>query len=249
MKLTKFNVVSLCLVILVILIMIGRIFDMQALSDYAWILVFPFFAYLYYGLTKGHNHFFGFFLIGFAIVEVLKLVLIENDFLGYYGSNYLIIATYSSLIIFLTKDLSIKRLIKEFKLPLIVLTVFNAYIIYALNDMILADNSISTNSFEFVTEVVYNVLILLLLSCSLIHYLYHQTKQALLLFLASVCIVFSEMVQVAYLFISSEQVLEIIYSLLMGIGFYFLYVYIKIKHFEVKKSDLKTDSITPDVIL
>ena len=72
MKLTKFNVVSLCLVILVILTMIGRIFDMQALSDYAWILVFPFFAYLYYGLTKGHNHFFGFFLNTGVVIFKLK---------------------------------------------------------------------------------------------------------------------------------------------------------------------------------
>ena len=240
MKLTKFNVVSMCLVILVLFVMTGRIFDMPVMSDYSWIFVFPLFAYLYYGLTKEHNHFFGFFLIGFSIVEILKIVFAGNELIGVYTANYLIIATYLSLIIFLVKDLKVEKIIKEFKLPMIVLVVFNAYIIYALNEMILEDPRVETNSLEFVVNVVYNVFIQLVLSLALIHYLYHQTKQSLLLFLASVCIVFSEMVQVAYLFISSEQVLEIIYSLLMGLGFYFLYVYIKIKHFESYKTESPT---------
>lgn len=237
MKLTKFNVVSMCLVILVLFILTGRIFDMPIMSDYSWIFVFPLFAYLYYGLTKEHNHFFGFFLIGFSIVETLKIVFSGNELIGVYGANYLIIATYLSLIIFLVKDLDIKKIFKDFKLPMIVLVVFNAYIIYALNEMILEDPKVETSSLEFVTNVIYNVFIQLVLSLALIHYLYHQTKQSLLLFLASVCIVFSEMVQVAYLFISSEQILEIIYSMLMGLGFYFLYVYIKIRHFDSYKTE------------
>ncbi|WP_281846673.1 hypothetical protein [Olleya namhaensis] len=237
MKLTKFNVVSMCLVILVLFILTGRIFDMPIMSDYSWIFVFPLFAYLYYGLTKEHNHFFGFFLIGFSIVEMLKIVFSGNELIGVYGANYLIIATYLSLIIFLVKDLDIKKIFKDFKLPMIVLVVFNAYIIYALNEMILEDPKVETSSLEFVTNVIYNVFIQLVLSLALIHYLYHQTKQSLLLFLASVCIVFSEMVQVAYLFISSEQILEIIYSMLMGLGFYFLYVYIKIRHFDSYKTE------------
>lgn len=210
---------------------------MPIMSDYSWIFVFPLFAYLYYGLTKEHNHFFGFFLIGFSIVEMLKIVFNGNELIGVYGANYLIIATYLSLIIFLVKDLEIKKIFKDFKLPMIVLVVFNVYIIYALNEMILEDPKVETSSLEFVTNVIYNVFIQLVLSLALIHYLYHQTKQSLLLFLASVCIVFSEMVQVAYLFISSEQILEIIYSMLMGLGFYFLYVYIKIRHFDSYKTE------------
>ena len=168
---------------------------------------------------------------------MLKIVFSGNELIGVYGANYLIIATYLSLIIFLVKDLEIKKIFKDFKLPMIVLVVFNVYIIYALNEMILEDPKVETSSLEFVTNVIYNVFIQLVLSLALIHYLYHQTKQSLLLFLASVCIVFSEMVQVAYLFISSEQILEIIYSMLMGLGFYFLYVYIKIRHFDSYKTE------------
>ncbi len=236
MKLTKFNIVSIILVVLVILVMVGRVFDVPMLSDYSWILVFPLFAYLYYGQAKQNNHFFGFFLIGFSIVEILKTVTYGySQFLSYYVANYLAIASYASLLIFLIKDFNIKLLFKAFKLPLIVLAIFNTYIIYVLNQMIMQDEAIVIYSMDFAIEVAYNVLILLVLSLSLVHYLYHETKQGLLLFLASVCIVFSEMVQVAYLFISSEQLLQIAYTSLIGVGFYFLYMYIKLKYIDNKK--------------
>ncbi|WP_292948551.1 hypothetical protein [Olleya sp. UBA1516] len=215
--------------------MAGRIFDAPTLSDYSWILVFPFFAYLYYSQTKQTNHYFGFFLIGFSLVEILKIVFYGNDTMAYYVANYLVIATYTSLIIFLVKDFNIKLLLKEFKLHIIVLLIFNAYIIYVLNQMIMQDAKLAVYSLDFIIEVTYNVLILLVLSLSLIHYLYHETKQGLLLFLASVCIVFSEMVQVAYLFISSAYLLQMVYTALIGVGFYFLYVYIKIKYKSTQK--------------
>ncbi|WGD34803.1 hypothetical protein [Olleya sp. YS] len=235
MKLTKFNIVSTLLIILVVLTMVGRLFNVPELSNYAWITIFPFFAYLYYGQAKQKNHFFGFFLLSFSIAEILKIVFKGNQLLSYHCSNTLIIAAYLSLVIFLVKDINLRLLVKEFKLHLIVLTVFNTYIIYALNQMIMQDETLVVNTLDFAMEVTYNVLILLVLSLSLVHYLYHETKHGLLLFLASVCIVFSEMVQVAYLFISSEQLLQITYSILMGIGFYFLYVYIKMKYLAIQK--------------
>ena len=48
------------------------------------------------------------------------------------------------------------------------------------------DQSLVVNTLGFAIEVTYNVLILLVLSLSLVHYLYHETKHGLLLFLASV---------------------------------------------------------------
>ncbi|QXP58233.1 hypothetical protein [Olleya sp. HaHaR_3_96] len=241
MQFTRFNIVSVLLVILAVVIMVGRIFDCPQLSNYAWIGVFPLLTYLYYCHAKGQNNYFGFFLIAFSIVEFLKIIFDTSNALAYYAANCLNIVAYASLIIFLVKGIKLKRLFREFKLHLIILLIFNAYIIYVLNQMIMQDDDLAVNSIDFIMEVTYNVLILLVLSLSLIHYLYHDTKQGLLLFLASVCIVFSEMVQVAYLFISSEQLLHISYSVLMGLGFYFLYVYIKIKHTETNETPKKVE--------
>ncbi|MGB6267932.1 MAG: hypothetical protein WBF67_02900 [Olleya sp.] len=235
MKFNNFNIVTILLCILVILTLIGRLLNFQELFNYSWALIFPVFTYLYYSQKQQINHFFGFFLIGFSIAEFLKLDFIISRVFNYYLSNGFVVAGYISLLIFLIKDFNLKKLIKRLKLQLIVLIAFNAYLIFVLNQMILQDKDIILYTFDFALEVIYNLQILLLLSSSLLHYLYHETKKSLLLFFASVCIVFSEMVQVAYLFISSEQLLQIAYTLLMGIGFYFLYIYIKIRQLQLNK--------------
>ena len=76
-----------------------------------------------------------------------------------------------------------------------------------------------------------------MLSTSLMYYLHNLNKQSLLLFLACVCIVFSEMIQVAYVFITAEIFLKMIYSLLMAIGFGLIYYYTLI---DVKRRQLIT---------
>ncbi len=232
MKLNNFNIVSAILCLLVILTILGRLFSFQELFEYSWALIFPMLAYLYYSQKQNISHFFGFFLIGFSLAEFFKLDFIPN---AYHVSNGFVAAGYILLLIFLVKDFNLKALIKKFKLQLVVLLVFNMYLVFALNQMILQDKDIVINTFDFAFEVIYNIQILLLLSFSLLHYLYHETQKGLLLFLASVCIVFSEMIQVAYLFISSEQLLQIAYTLLMGVGFYFLYNYIKIRQFQLNE--------------
>ncbi|WP_148256150.1 hypothetical protein [Lacinutrix sp. 5H-3-7-4] len=125
--------------------------------------------------------------------------------------------------------MSFTVLFQKFKLHIAVLTIFNGYLIYTLNQMILADNSIEVYTFNFLLECLYNVCVLLILSFSLLNYLYHDTRRGLLLFLASVCIVFSEMIQVAYIFVSSVYILNIAYSLLLIVGFFLVYVYITSK--------------------
>lgn len=103
--------------------------------------------------------------------------------------------------------------------------------------MILQDETLEVNTIIFYVEVMYNVLILLMLSTSLMYYLHNLNKQSLLLFLACVCIVFSEMIQVAYVFITAEIFLKIIYSILMAIGFGLIYYYTLI---DVKRKKLIT---------
>ncbi|WAC02048.1 hypothetical protein N7U66_19975 [Lacinutrix neustonica] len=107
-----------------------------------------------------------------------------------------------------------------------VLIGFNLYTIFFLNQMILSDSAIEIYTLNFFLECTYNVCILLILSISLLNYLYHDSKRGLLLFLASVCIVFSEMVQVAYIFVSADYLLNVVYALLLVTGFYIVYVYI-----------------------
>ena len=237
MKLSKYKTISLVLVTLVVLTIFGNLFQIKILSEIAWILILPTLL-VFYSVYQGKKDIlFIIFLVGFALSEILKLWFITSEMLYYYASYICIMVAYSSLIIFFLKGIKFKKLLKNFKLHLIILLVFNLYILYTLNEMILQDETVEVFTFIFFIEVVYNVLILLMLSISLLYYLHNESKQALLLFLACVCIVFSEMIQVAYVFITAEIFLRIGYSLLMAIGFGFIYFYTLL---EVKKRKLIT---------
>ena len=51
----------------------------------------------------------------------------------------------------------------------------------------------------------------------------NDTRKSLILFLASMCIVFSEIVQIAYYYLSETSGLSNIYSLLLVAAFYLFY--------------------------
>ncbi|UAB75397.1 hypothetical protein [Mesoflavibacter sp. SCSIO 43206] len=226
MKLNKYKTVTFVLVILVVISLFGNLFQNNILSEIAWVLILPTLIYFYSIKKKHKNVFFTVFLIGFAISEFFKMWIFTSELFNHYISYVFIMTAYCSLITFFLKGMDAKRLIKKFKFHIFILITFNLYILYTLNQMILQDDSLEVFTFLFFLEVFYNLLILSILSMSLLYYLYTETKQALLLFLACVCIVFSEMIQVAYYFITEEIFLKIGYIVLMAIGFSFIYFYI-----------------------
>lgn len=225
MKINKYKAISAILVVLVLLTILGNVFQIRKLSEIAWISILPTLLVFYSMFKNKKDVFFIVFLIGFALSEIFKLWFITSEFIYYNLSNFSIIIGYISLLIFFFKGMNLKVLFKKFKFHILILSIFNVYILYTLNQMILHDPTLKIDTLSFFMEVVYNVLILMLLSVSLMYYLYNESKQALLLFLASVCIVFSEMIQVAYVFISAEIFLRIGYLILMAIGFGFIYFY------------------------
>ena len=237
MKLSKYKTITLTLVILVVISLLGNLFQNNVLSEIAWVLILPTLIFFYTSFKGKKSILFIVFLSGFAISEILKLWFITSEVIYYYTSYAFIMLAYSSLIILFIKGIKFKKLIKYFKFHLIILVAFNLYILYTLNEMILQDETLEVNTFIFYVEVMYNVLILLMLSTSLMYYLHNLNKQSLLLFLACVCIVFSEMIQVAYVFITAEIFLKMIYSILMAIGFGLIYYYTLI---DVKRRQLIT---------
>ncbi|MFB9057892.1 hypothetical protein ACFFU9_14190 [Mariniflexile ostreae] len=105
-----------------------------------------------------------------------------------------------------------------------VLSALNIYIIYVLQIII---NPYIVDSEEYVpeyfVELIYNIVMLLVLSLSLINYFYMDNKKALLLFIASLCIVFSEVFNIAYLYVTETNMLNSISSALAILAFFFYY--------------------------
>ncbi|WP_055446520.1 hypothetical protein [Lacinutrix mariniflava] len=226
MKITKLRLVTGLLIVIACLFLVGVLLDLETMANLSRAFILPFFVYLFFTESKITSKFFALFLIFCAFAEGVKVVLYLDTPLLANVSNIAYILGYISLLIYMAQSIKVERLFTKFKIPIIVLTVFNFYLIFVLNQMILADDTITVYTFEFLIECTYNICILLVLSFSLINYLYHDSKKGLTLFLASVCIVFSEMVQVAYIYVSSEYILSVTYSILLIVGFYLIYVYI-----------------------
>ena len=226
MKITKLQLVTVLLMAVTSVFLVGVLLNLETLTNISRALILPFFVYLYLTQSETKSKHFAVFLMSFAFAECIKVIMYLDASNLYSLCSVAYIFGYLNLLVYIAKSVNYKKLMTKFKLPIIILIVFNGYLVLALNQMILAENTIEVYTFNFLIECAYNICILLVLSFSLLNYLYHDSKKGLLLFLASVCIVFSEVVQVAYLFVSSEYILSVAYALLLIVGFYLVYAYI-----------------------
>ncbi|WP_372755268.1 hypothetical protein [Mariniflexile sp.] len=184
-------------------------------------IILPTVTLLYCLSVKRKSLFFTFFLVLFSVSDLL--VLIENFLpgkLNYDIGNVLYILAYASLIIEIGRSISFPHILKNYKLHLFVLAVLNIYIIYVLQ--VIVGPHYQKGS-VFYIELIYNVLILLLLSMSLLNYFYHDNVKSFYLFLASLFIVFGEVLWIAYTYIAERNLLNVISTTLFGLSCYFFF--------------------------
>ncbi len=193
-------------------------------------LIFPFFALTYFMTVKEKSIFFNLFLIFYSISELLALVSdkLSHD-VDYFLGNSLYILAYLMLLINICKSISLIHLLKNFKIHLVVLTALNIYIVYVLQRII--DPHVEL-SYEYFVEMVYNIIVLLLLSSSLLNYFCRDNKKSLYLFVGSLCIVFSEVISVAYLYVTKQNLLNFLAVSLALLAFYFFYQQSKLNNEE-----------------
>jgi hypothetical protein len=77
---------------------------------------------------------------------------------------------------------------------------------------------------DYSIEVFYNIVVMLLLTVTLVNYISRDSKKAMNLLIGSLCIVFSEVMQVAYFYVSEKNVLNVTYSVLLIFAFCFFYI-------------------------
>ncbi len=203
------------------------------LSQFFRALIVPLFALLYFINVKRRSFHFSWFLILYSISELLvfneiffdydtmtEAELIRYDDIYYTVGNLLYIVAYVFLLIDVLKTIDIKMVLKNYRIHLVVLSALNIYIIYVLLTIV---NPYVEGSYLFVIELVYNIVMLLVLTSCLISYFYNDNKKSLLLFFGSICIVFSEVIQVAYFYISDRDLLNLMQTLLLVLAFSFFY--------------------------
>jgi len=165
-----------------------------------------------------------FFLIFYAVAETSFLYLEYSD-LSYYVANIAYITSYGLMLVFLMSKMNFSKVIKRFSVHLIVLLLFGGYLLFAL-DRLSERQTTGLIQLDYALYTVYNSLFILVLMFSLIHYLYHDTKKTLILFLACLCIALSELVQIADI-VDMKTLFIVLYSFLLIAGFCLLFFYFK----------------------
>lgn len=198
-------------------------------------VILPTITVFYFLKIRRKTLFFSLFLVLFSASELLTLVEIYLPYLiNYYLGNALYILAYSCLIIEISKSISLKNILRNYKIHLLVLTVLNVYIVYVLQTIV---NPYVDKTNEYYVELLYNVVMLSLLSVSLLNYFHKDNVKSLYLFLAALCIVFGEVIWVAYTYISARDLLKVVSTTLYVLSFYFFFKQSKLKH-EVNREEV-----------
>jgi len=183
---------------------------------------------IFYCLSiKDKSRFFYLFLLAFTLAEILNFislfmpVVFENgtDYF-YYLANTLYILSYLFLITKVLGDINLKEVIRKFPIHIIVLFILDIFCVVIVTD---TTKGLLTNA-EYTLEFLYNTVIMLLLTVTLINYVYREDKKSMNLLIGSIFIVFSEVIQLAYFYISAINILNVICSFFLVMAFVFFYL-------------------------
>ncbi len=217
------------IIVLTIVFISLQVFELQSVADYVRPVILPLLALLYYLAKKEKSSNFFYFLLFYSIGEISSLFSyyaqysnFMNDLL-YYGGNILFITAYLFLILEILKPMNINKIFNRFTTYILILAALDIYSIILVTDIAIKSELLS-GFFDYLTEIVYNTVIMLLLTITLINYISSHTKKAMNLLLGALCIVFSEVIQVAYYYVSAQNVLSVVYSVLLVLAFTFFYI-------------------------
>lgn len=205
------------------------------MADISRALIVPFITLLYLVSNKNKSIYFTLFLVAFSISDLISIFsfYVPNN-LEYYLGNSLYITAYLALSYEIILSINFKYIFKYFKAHLLVLLILNIYANYVLLGIQKEYEYLTVIEFSF--EIVYNIFTILLLSVALLNYFYRDDKKAFVLFLGTLCIVVSEVIQIAYYYIpevEDNDILGFAYSLLLILAFYFYYSQSKLDYEEV----------------
>ncbi|MFT5217086.1 MAG: hypothetical protein ACI83H_002219 [Glaciecola sp.] len=206
-----------------------QIFQVDFIGGIVRGLILPLLTILYCVTGKSKSNYFFYFLLFYSLSEFTSVfsyfayhsVVVDN--LLYYGGNICYITAYVFLMLEVLKSIKLKSVISKFPAHIIILLVLDIYSVYLVSEIAVKSDYLS-NMTEYIIEIVYNIVVMLLLTVTLINYISRDSKKAMNLLLGALCIVFSEIMQVAYFYVSDKNILNVTYSVLLIFAFCFFYI-------------------------
>ncbi|SFD29129.1 hypothetical protein [Algibacter pectinivorans] len=222
----KFLVVIV--IICYVLFAVNEFSGSETLALHLRSLLVPFITIGYTFYITSKNNLFWAFLICYSLSDLLTIVMgnmtfssavIANDF-EYFAGNALYILAYIFLIVKIVRLINFGYVFKYLKIHSLVLLFLNIYLFSVLNGFI---KSNLVYQIDYYFELIYNVIILTLFFVGMINFFCRDNRKSLFIFLGSVSIVFSEIMDVAYIYIDNRQFLSFLSTTLMLLSFNLFY--------------------------
>lgn len=215
------------LIALSIVFMGFQIYELEVHAAGVRALLLIFLIILYYIRVKNKLFYFFLFLLTFAIAEILNFVgwmsppvaIDSVDYL-YYISNSLYILAYTFLIIQILSSMNLRDIVKKLPFHLLILIILDVFCVIVVTNTVIG----RLNYYEYFVELIYNSVIMILLTVALMNYIYKDDKKAINLLIGSIFIFFSEVIQLAYFYVSNINVLNVFCSLFLVFAFVFFYL-------------------------
>lgn len=202
--------------------------DLLFYAESSSALILPILTLWYFCSVKERSVYFILFLIFYSISDLMIIISDKLTYhVDYFLGNILYILAYIALTVEIGRNLSFKYMFKNNLFSIIVLFLLNVYIAYVLMQII---NPYLELGAEYVLEIIYNISMLMILSLALLNYFYKDNRKAFYILIGAMCIVFAEVINVAYLYISHQNLLSFLTISLGLVGFYFLYAQAKLKY-------------------
>lgn len=197
-------------------------------SFYFASLIIPLITLIYILYVKKKDTYFLLFLLFYGMTDLFAMGINflpnkEDSMIfefKYHIGNTMYIVAYLFLFFKVSRSLSLMHVIKNFKIHLIVLIILNVYLIYVLQVIV---NPNVVMYLDYYLELVYNIVTLSLLSIALLNYFYRDNQKSLYLFLGVLCLVFSEVIEIAFIYIAQRSILTFLATTLCLGAFYFLF--------------------------
>lgn len=224
----KSKVLVVFILICYVLFAIFQFSGSDSLAYYFYSVIVPLITVLYLFTVKRKSKLFLFFLIFHASSDIIGMTTVtlpydESGILydfDYYAANTSCILAYIFLIIKISISLNFRHIFKYFKMYLVVLIILNIYLLYVIQ-AIISPNLVF--EIDYYLELIYNIVVLLLLAIALLNYLYKDNKKALYFFLGALGIIFSEVMDIAYIYIDQSVFIYFLSITLEFMAFYFLF--------------------------
>jgi len=238
-----FKKYDLYFAIICICLYISGLLNHIEVNAFIRMLIFPLLILFYFVSSRKikKNKYLLCFLIFFGIGDTSYYFLITK---GYILSIFLagtiaLVLGYTALIALIISQLNTKQLIKRFPIQIIILTGVGAYLFLKLNSMLEFRHTGEMPQTEYILNIIYNSVIVVLLGLSLLNYFYHDSTVALKLLVACSLLIFSEFVQTAFYFMGAQDLLSNIYNLLLSLSYFAFFTYIKASKNQFKKNNVE----------